>query len=101
TDGEPDDEADEAAARRRAEKPPEDPAQESVCHPDEEKDTDQAFDRIDTDALSGACRLRLRRRQRLALGDADHPLDAGGDARVEVAFLEPRRDVFVDDPVRD
>ncbi len=38
-----------------------------------------------------------RRRQRLAVDDADHPLDACGNAAGKVTAPEFRRDDFVDD----
>ena len=40
---------------------------------------------------------RLRRRQLLAVDDPDHPVDARRDAAGEIAALEFRRDVLVDD----
>src|SRR5262249_21153190 len=40
---------------------------------------------------------RRRRRQLLAVDDADHPVEAGRDAAGEIAGLEFRRDVLVDD----
>jgi hypothetical protein len=43
----------------------------------------------------------FRRRQRLAVDHADHPLDALVDAAREVAAPEPRHDDVLDDAVRD
>jgi hypothetical protein len=44
---------------------------------------------------------RARQRERLAFDGAHDAVGAGADAAVEVALLEARRDVFVDDALRD
>ena len=93
---EPRQNADDAAGRSRADQPPERRPQRAADN--EHEDEDERIERIDTVEQTGVLPMRrLRLRQFLAVDDPDHPVDPGGNAAGEIAGLELRRDVLVDD----
>ena len=58
----------------------------------------KGIERVDiVERIPGAPMRRLRRRQLLAIDHPDHAIDARRNAAGEIARLEFRRDVFVDD----
>src|SRR6185312_11651804 len=64
----------------------------------EHEGEDERIERIDTVEKTGVLPMRrLRLRQFLAVDDPDHPVGPGRDATSEIARLELRCDVLVDD----
>ena len=90
--------ADQAAGRDRAEQPPE--QRRAGCRRRRARRT--GTNRIERPDVVQIAEVHAARghRQRLAVDDADHPVDAGRDAAGEIAGPEFRRDDLVDDPPR-
>ena len=89
---------------RRRRRSPAEPISRPSAAPQQAADNERPG--MMTNGLNGSISLskprtlpvrRLRRRQFLAVDDADHPVDTGGNAAGEIAGLEFRRDVLVDD----
>src|SRR5262249_40114938 len=81
----------DAARRNRAHQPPERASQDTAAHQREEQP--ERIERIEVGAVP---MRRFRLRQLLAVDEADHAIDAGGDAAGEITALELRRDDLVD-----
>ena len=96
-DDEPGDAARDAAGRQRAERRG---RRSRAAPPSRRTRSMNRIGRIAAAALRPVPVL-LRRRQRLAVDDADHAVDARRDAAGEVALAEARRDRLVDDAVGD
>ena len=78
-----------------AEQPPQHRAQHAG-HDDDDEDRHRIGE---IDQIGSLPMLGFRRRQLLSIDQADHPVDAGRDATGEIAGLEFRRDVLIDDAV--
>jgi len=92
----PGDGAGQSAGRRRSQQAAEDGAQHPARHEHHHQQQRQHVA-----CIAAALPLLVGRRQRFAVDHADHLVDAGFDAGVEVARFEARRDVLIDDAVRD
>src|SRR5204863_4183856 len=85
--------ADYAARGAGAEDPAEQGSKNSARHDRDENQRDRPAAEVE----ARRALLPGGRRQRLALDRAHDPVDTGADAAVEIALLEARRDVVLDD----